>query len=86
MDKTGLFYQMPPDRSLQREQTAGLKGDKTRMTLALTTNADGSDIREPVIIGHAHMPRCFEGKTGQQHGFDYHNNKTAWMTGTIFCM
>lgn len=84
MDETGLYYRMPPDRGLATMQTSGVKGDKTRLTLAFCANADGSDRRPPLFLGHARKPRCFEKKEGKSLGFDYWFNKKAWMTGTIF--
>ena len=75
---------MPPDRGLATQQMSGVKGDKTRITLGFTVNADGTDIRPPFIIGHAHKPQCFERKDGSDLGFDYHWNKKAWMTGVLF--
>ena len=62
----------------------GLKKDKTRMTLALISNADGSHKLVPFIIGHAAKPQCFKKKTGEELGFDYCNNSKAWMTGVLF--
>ena len=53
MDETGLYYRMPPDRGLASQQTSGVKGDKTRLTLAFCVNADGTDRRAPLILGHA---------------------------------
>ncbi|KAE8219723.1 hypothetical protein CF326_g8893 [Tilletia indica] len=38
----------------------------------------------PIIIGKTKKLRFFNKHTGQQLGFDYYNNKTAWMTGLIF--
>jgi DDE superfamily endonuclease len=75
---------MPPDTTIARQQIEGAKKDKIRITISFTCNADGSDKWEPLFIGHAAKPRCFERKTGQQHGFLYYNNKKAWMTGPIF--
>jgi hypothetical protein len=84
MDETGLFYRMPPDRGLSSKRLAGLKGDKTQITLAFCVNADGSDLRKPLFIGHARKPRCFQKRDGTDLGFSYYWNKKAWMTGTIF--
>ena len=83
-DESGLCYRMPPDRGLASTQLSGVKGDKTRITLGFTVNADGSDIRAPLFIGHARKPRCFERKEGSALGFNYYWNKKAWMTGSIF--
>jgi len=84
MDETGLFYRMTPDRTIASRQIEGSKKDKIRITIALTTNADGTDKLEPFFIGHATMPRCFQKKTAEQLGFYYRNNKKAWMTGLLF--
>ena len=59
------------------------KREKTRFN-AFTANADGSEILDPLIIGHAQRPRCFKRKSGKALGFDYWWNKKAWMAGSIF--
>uniref|UniRef100_A0AAV1TDU0 HTH CENPB-type domain-containing protein n=1 Tax=Peronospora matthiolae TaxID=2874970 RepID=A0AAV1TDU0_9STRA len=84
MDETGLFYSMTPDKTIAQQEVEGFKKDKTRITVALTANADGSDKLPPVFIGHAKKPRCFERKTAERLGFLYRNNKKAWMTGILF--
>ncbi|ESK82225.1 major centromere autoantigen b [Moniliophthora roreri MCA 2997] len=60
MDETGLFYVMTPDRGLADCKHAGVKGNKIRVTYALTTNADGSEKHPTFIIGKAFKPRDFE--------------------------
>jgi len=84
MDETGLFYNMAPDRTIASRQIEGSKKEKTRITIAFTCNADGSDRMEPLFIGHANKPRCFKKKSGQELGFFYLSNKKAWMTGSYF--
>jgi hypothetical protein len=84
MDETGLFYNMAPDRTIASRQTEGVKQDKTRITIALTTNADGSEYISPLFIGHANKPRCFKKKTGSELGFEYKSNTKAWMTALFF--
>lgn len=84
MDETGLFYCLAPDKTIAQRQVEGSKKSKTRVTVALMCNADGSDKREPFIIGHAKKPRCFQKKTGDQLGFYYRSNLKAWMTGVLF--
>ena len=83
-DETGLFYRMPPDRSLATKQLSGGKGDKTRISIGFIANAEGSDIRAPLFIGHARKPRCFQRKDGKELGFMYFHNKKAWMTASVF--
>ncbi|POW17221.1 hypothetical protein PSTT_00543 [Puccinia striiformis] len=82
-DETGLLYKMPPNKSLATEAYSGLKGSKVRLTYHLCCNADGSDKLEPLVIGHAKKPRSFGKKQASFWGYDYHFNKTAWMTATI---
>ncbi len=84
MDETGLFYRMAPDRTIAQRQIEGSKKDKSRLTIALAANADGSHKIKPFIIGHACKPRAFQKKTGEQLGFYYRANAKAWMTGVLF--
>ena len=84
MDETALFYAMSPNKGLATTPRHGTKQTKIRVTLAFTANADGTERLPPLIIGHARRPRCFQKKTGEQLGFDYHWNSNAWMTGEIF--
>lgn len=84
MDETGLFYCCAPNRTISRDRVEGLKADKTRITIAFTANADGSDKLDPFFIGHAKNPRCFGKKSAAEHGFVYNHNKKAWMTGVLF--
>ena len=84
MDESGSFYNMPPDSTIAQKKIEGAKKDKTRITIAFTCNADGTDRFEPFFIGHAEKPRCFNKKTGQELGFYYKSNKKAWMTGLLF--
>ena len=77
MDETGLFYNMPPDSTIARNVVEDMKKDKTRITIAFTCNADGTDRFESMFIGHAKKPRSFNKKTGEEHGFFYCNNKKA---------
>ena len=84
MDETGLFYCLTPDRTIATRQLEGMKKDKTRISIALCCNADGSEKLELLIIGHAAKPRAFNKKTGKELGFYYRNNKKAWMTTLLF--
>jgi len=62
----------------------GAKKDKTRLTIAITCNATGTDCVELLILSHAEKPCCFKKKLGWEHGFFYLSNKKAWMTGDFF--
>lgn len=63
MDRTGLFYCLAPDTAIAQRQVEGSKKRKTIVKVTLMCNADGSDKRNPLIIGHVKKPRCFQKKT-----------------------
>lgn len=72
LDESGLFYWMPPDRSLASKQMSGSKKDKTRISLVFVVNCDGSHSFPVIIIGHAKCPRPFNKKSGKDLGFEYY--------------
>lgn len=84
MDETGLFYRMQPDRVLATKQLEGKKKDKERMTVALCTNGDGSDMLPPLVIGKYENPRCFKNVCRRNLGCSYRWSKKAWMNFFIF--
>jgi DDE superfamily endonuclease len=75
---------MPPDQGLADKQCSGLKGRKVQLIYAFTTNADGSEKWQPLVIGKAKKPHAFQNKTGTQLGFYYRNNAKAWMTAILY--
>ena len=83
MDETGLFYRMPPSKTLAQAPRQGTKQYKDRVTIALCTNADGSDSYKPLMIRKSARPRCFKDFTVGSYVM-YYNNKKAWMTQYIF--
>jgi hypothetical protein len=83
MDETGLFWKLTPERTLATKAGSGGKKSKDRITLALTTNADGSEKLEPWVIGKSKNPRCFKGINRQYLRIQYRYNKTKWMTGLV---
>ena len=84
MDETGLFYRMVPNRSLASVQRCGVKKDKERVTVALCSNANGSDKLPLLIIGKRKKPRCFKNIWVENRGIYYHFNGRNWMRGDIF--
>ena len=50
IDETGLFYRMPPSKSLSQGPCNGTKQFKDRITVALCSNANGYDRIKPFII------------------------------------
>ncbi|GMF41450.1 unnamed protein product [Phytophthora fragariaefolia] len=83
MDETGLYYTAAPGRSICSATAKGVKKDKNRLTLALTTNADGSDSLPVQFIGKAQKPRCFDKQTAEQLGYLYRKSTKAWMNSQI---
>lgn len=91
-DETGLYYQQPPKRTISFKPIGGLKKSKTRLTVGLLCNADGSYKGHPIVIGQHKSPRCFKTKAdkfakmaiGRPHYVEYHHSPTAWMTTAIF--
>ena len=83
MDETGLFWKLTPNRTLATEARSGGKKSKDRVTVALTTNGDGTERLEPWIIGQSKNPRCFKNINRKLLRIEYRNNKSKWMTGMI---
>ncbi|KAE8883537.1 hypothetical protein PF005_g13141 [Phytophthora fragariae] len=86
MDETSFFYHADAPRTLSRRATvSGHKADKTRLTMAVTTNADGSDKLPLLFIGRAAKPRAFKNhNVANEFDADYTNSKKAWMNTSLF--
>lgn len=84
MDETGLCYRMSPSKTLATHQRKGAKKSKERVTLALCSNADGSDKMPPLVIGKSKNPRCFKSIRRENLGAYCRSNSSAWMTGSVF--
>ena len=84
MDETSLFFKAPADRSLvlPGDSASGIKVSKERVILALCVNMNGSDKRQPVIIGRSRRPRCF--RKIEKMPVAYYSNQRAWMTSKNF--
>lgn len=83
MDETGLFWRQMPNGGLSHGKIAGKKKDKTRISLVVTTNADGSDRLPLWLIGTAKTPRALRGVNFQALGCVWRWNKKAWMRQDI---
>lgn len=77
--ETGLFWQLLPDKSLS---CSGKKQPKTRITLLVAANMDGSDKLPLYVIGRCNKPRAF--KNIREIPVEYSANNNAWMTGALF--
>ena len=83
MDKSALFWRMMLSRGLLSQPRAGLKKDKSRISLAFCVNATGTD-RLPIwFIGKAKTPRALRGISVSTMGGQWRWNKKAWMNTTI---
>jgi hypothetical protein len=86
LDETGLFWQTLPENSLGFIRTGakhhGVKQPKSRVTILLGTNMDGTNKLPLLMIGRYKQPRAFKGL--KQYPLKYLSNKNAWMTGSIF--
>ena len=86
MDKTALFYQLEPARTLVSAAEAdarGSKRSKVRVTLALCANMDGSIKIKPLFIGKAKSPRPFRRIVPARYVW-YGHSTNAWMTTPLF--
>jgi DDE superfamily endonuclease/Tc5 transposase DNA-binding domain len=83
MDETGLNWKRTPDRTLATKSHSGTKKSKDRITIALTSNADGSEKFLPWVIGKSENPRCFSKINRNNLRIMYRFNKSKWMTGLI---
>ena len=83
-DETGLFWKMLPEKSLEfiGEKQSGRKQLKTRMTLLVGSNMDGSDMMPLLAIGKCAKPRAFKGV--RKLPVRYISNRKAWMRSDIF--
>jgi hypothetical protein len=91
-DETGLYYEQPPRRTISAQPLGGLKKSKTRLTVGLLCNSDGTYKGHPIVIGKHKSPRCFKDRSkllektavGKKHEVEYHYSTNAWMTERIF--
>jgi hypothetical protein len=79
MDETGLFWRRMPNGGLSTDGHAGQKRDKTRITIAMATNATGLDRMPLWLIGTAKTPRALRGVNLRSIGCIWRWNNKAWM-------
>lgn len=84
LDKSSFFIFTPPDHSLCTKALQGKKKNKFCITVCFVVNADGSEKFAPIWIGKSEKPVCFGHKSPRTFGYDYYNNKKAWMKRDIF--
>jgi hypothetical protein len=90
-DETALFWRMRPSKTLaaslkskgSKGNNNGKKKDKSRISIGLCVNADGSDFLKPLVIGTAKNPRSF--KSFRPNTLvEYYYNTKAWMNSNVF--
>jgi hypothetical protein len=83
-DEFGLFFQCLPNNSmlLKGQSCKGGKQSKTRITVFVCCNMDGSEKVKLSVIGKSANPRAFK-KTVKQP-IDYFSNNKSWMNTDIF--
>jgi DDE superfamily endonuclease len=84
-DETAMFYKQFPQYTLAKKEDdgAGMKLDKSRVSLLMMVNGTGS-YRKIVMIGKSKSPRNTSNEFWASHGIRYFSNATAWMTREIF--
>ncbi|RHY15463.1 hypothetical protein DYB32_010762 [Aphanomyces invadans] len=50
----------------------------------MPADQSSTDVVDPLFIGTAARPRCFNGATASELSFNYMSSKKGWMTGGIF--
>ncbi|KAJ5976584.1 hypothetical protein N7481_010291 [Penicillium waksmanii] len=83
MDETGLYWRRMPNGGLASEGRPGQKRDKTRITIAVASNATGLDRLPLWIIGTAKTPHALRGVNMVSIGCKWRYNKKAWMRHEI---
>ena len=86
MDETGLFFCGLPHKTLclAQNQCHDGKFSIKRLSIALCSNAAGTEKLKPIVIGKSQRPRCFGKRNLEDLPVVYRFNKTAWMTSLIF--
>jgi hypothetical protein len=83
MDETGLYWRNSITRGLATTPLPGRKADKSRITVALCTNATGTDRLPLLFIGNAKQPRALRGLNFEALGCQWRSSKKAWMNTII---
>ena len=87
-DETGAFWKLIPKSWLAKaakgKQVRGYKERKSRVTLMLGVNADGSHKLQPLVIGKSHQPTAFRKKPAGYYGLWYIQQKKARMDQYVF--
>jgi DDE superfamily endonuclease len=83
MDETGLFWRRSVSMGLATKSQPGKKRDKTRISLVLCSNANGSERHPLWLIGKAKTPHALRGVNIAAHGIVWQHNTKAWMNEQV---
>ncbi|KAJ8139309.1 hypothetical protein OY671_007479, partial [Metschnikowia pulcherrima] len=83
MNESGLFWRRGPSRGLSTKGLPGPKEDKSRVTITVCCNADGSDKFHLFYTGKANTPQSFTATDISTNKWTWTNNPSAWMTGQV---
>lgn len=91
-NETGLYYQQKSRRNICFGPIGELTKSKTRLTVGLLCNSDGTYKGHPIVLGKRKSPKCFKANpgllskisVGKRHGIEYHNSTNGQMTTEIF--
>ena len=81
MDETGLNFRTMRDKSLATGKVIEYVRAKDRITVVLCVDFTGTYKLDPMIIGSAARPRCFNMWQPEHDGkVLYASNKSSWVT------
>lgn len=83
MDETGLYWRWAVSKGLATASVPGVKKDKARISLALCSNATGSDKLPPWLIGKSKMPYALRPVNIPALGLQWRASAKAWMTADV---
>ncbi|KAH9152750.1 hypothetical protein AeRB84_004881 [Aphanomyces euteiches] len=84
LDETAYFYCMAQTKTICTSRIPGRKKIKKRITVAVTSNADGSCRWPLLFIGTSKQPRCFGQRSPDDLDVDYEATMKGWMTSIVF--
>jgi DDE superfamily endonuclease len=83
INESGLYWRIMPSRGLSSQSQAGIKKDKSRISLVFCVNATGIDLLPVWFISKAKTPRALRYISIPTMGGQWRWNKKAWMNTTI---
>jgi hypothetical protein len=81
MDETAFFYKFMPRCSYVLNAAPALKQDKSRVTVVVCTNANGTEKLPLLFVGKSANPRWISRKP---HGVNCCGTSKGWMTMPVF--